>query len=128
MRVRILILVTAMLACLMYPARSIAQPLQETVRDSEPTDFNKRIYYKNKLELSFETGWLPNNIPFVFDFLLGSGFKVTGLNYTLVPNIASVRWQMDNIGGPWILRGNWDLSLSGAVTSIPRGPETHYGA
>ena len=133
MRERNLILVTAMLACLIYPARSLAQdsksqPLEETVRDTEPTDFNKKIYYKNKLEFSLETGWLPNNIPFVFDFLLGSGFRVTGLNYTLVPSIASLRWQMDNVGGPWILRGNWDLSFSGAVTTIPKGPETYYGA
>jgi len=133
MRVRNLTLVPALLACLIYPARSIAQdaksqPLGETVRDSEPTDFNKKIYYKNKLEFSLETGWLPNNIPFIFDFLFGSGFTMTGLNYTLVPNIASLRWQMDNIGGPSILRGNWDLSFSGAVTTIPRGPETHYGA
>jgi hypothetical protein len=121
-----------MLGGLIYPARSIAedsnsQPLK-IVRDSESTDFNKKIYYKNKLEFSLETGWLPNNIPFVFDFLLGSGFHVTGLNYTLVPNIASLRWQMDNVGGPSILRGNWDLSFSAAVTMIPRGPEKHYGA
>ena len=29
---------------------------------------------------------------------------------------------------PWILRGNWDFTFSGAFTWIPRGPETHYEA
>ena len=132
-RVRNLIWFAVMLACLTHPARSIAQdaerqPLDETVRHSKPDDFNKKIYYKNKLEFSLETGWLPINIPFAFDFLLGGGYNVTGLKYTLVPNIASLRWQTGNVKGPSILRGNWDLSFSGALTVIPRGPETHYGA
>jgi len=43
-----------------------------------------KIYYKNKLEFSLETGWLPNNIPFIFDFLFGSGFTMTDLNYTVI--------------------------------------------
>ena len=133
MRVRNLTLFTVMLACLTQPARSIAQdaksqPSNESVRDSEPADFNRKIYYKNKLEFSLETGWLPINIPFAFDFLLGGGYNVTGLNYTLVPNIASLRWQVDSVRGPLVLRGNWDLSFSGALVVIPRGPETHYGA
>ncbi len=36
------------------------------------SDFNRSIYYKNKFEFSLQTGWLPTNIPFVFDFLLGA--------------------------------------------------------
>jgi hypothetical protein len=35
---------------------------------------------------------------------------------------------MDDVRGPGILRGNWDLTLSGSFTAIPRGPETRYGA
>jgi len=35
-------------------------------------DRNRSIYYKNKFEFSLQTGWLPNNIPFVFDFLVRS--------------------------------------------------------
>jgi hypothetical protein len=141
MRIQNLTLFSAMLACLIQPARSIAQdsksqPSDDTTMASKPadrhkkklTDFNQSIYYKNKREFSWETGWLPINIPFVFDFLLGGGYKVTGLNYTLVPNIASLRWQMDSVRGPWILRGNWDLTFSAAVTAIPRGPETNYEA
>jgi hypothetical protein len=131
MSVRKLILLAVMLGCLAQAAKSIAQdptsqPSQETLRVPKP-DFNKEIYYKNRLDFSFESGWLPVNIPFVFDFLLGDGYNMTPLKYTLVPNIASLRWQLDSVRGPWILRGNWDLSFSGAVVVIPRGPETHYG-
>ena len=97
-------------------------------RDSEPVDLNRSTYYKNRLEFSLDCGWLPINIPFVFDVFLGDGYTKTPLNYTLVPIIASVRWQMDDVGGPWIFRGNWDLTASGAVTVIPRGPETRYFA
>jgi hypothetical protein len=97
-------------------------------RNSKPADSNSSVYYKNKLEFSLETGWLPQNIPFPFDFLLGSGYNVTPLKYTLVPTMASLRWQMDDVRGPGILRGNWDLTLSGSFTAIPRGPETRYRA
>jgi Lipid A 3-O-deacylase (PagL) len=132
MSVRKLILLAVMLGCLAQAAKSIAQdstsqPSNETLRVPKP-DFNKEIYYKNRLDFSFESGWLPVNIPFVFDFLLGDGYNMTPLKYTLVPNIASLRWQLDSVRGPWILRGNWDLSFSGALVVIPRGPETHYGA
>jgi len=44
----------------------------------------------------------------------------------MVPIIASIRWQAGDVGGPWILRGNFDLSFSGSITAIPRGPETRY--
>ena len=95
---------------------------------STPPAFNRDIYYKNKLEFSLDSGWLPINIPFVFDVFLGDSYNMTNLKYTLVPIIASLRWQMDDVGGPWIFRGNWDLTTSGAVTLIPRGPETRYFA
>jgi hypothetical protein len=104
------------------------QPADGILQTTKPPDFNSNIYYKNKLEFSLETGWLPQNIPFVFDFLLGDGYNMTPLKYTLVPTLASLRWQMDDVRGPWILRGNWDLTLTGAFTWIPRGPETHYEA
>ena len=137
MRLRRLILFALILASLFSASISIAQVLDspsssDTLQTLEPRhpkpDFNQDIYYKNKLEFSFESGWLPINIPFVFDVFLGDGYNTTPLMYTLVPNIASLRWQMDNVGGPWFLRGNWDLSMSAALVVIPRGPETHYGA
>jgi hypothetical protein len=133
MRLRKLTLFTVALACLTQAATSIAQdsksrPSDDSAVVSKRSDFNQQTYYKNKLEFSFESGWLPINIPFVFDFLLGDGYNKTPLNYTLVPNIASLRWQLDSVRGPWILRGNWDLSFSGAIIAIPRGPETHYAA
>lgn len=91
-------------------------------------DFNRDIYYRNKLEFSLETGWLPNNIPFVFDFLVGSRYTTWPLHYTLVPNIASLRWHIDNIWGRSVFRGNTDMSFSGSYTAIPRGAETRYFA
>jgi len=91
-------------------------------------DFNRNIYYRNKLEFSLETGWLPNNIPFVFDFLVGSKYSAWPLHYTLAPNIASLRWHIDNIWGRSVFRGNTDMSFSGSYTAIPRGPETRYFA
>ena len=97
-------------------------------RKPQRPDFNRDIYYKNKVEQSLETGWLPNNIPFVFDFLVGSRYTTWPLHYTLVPNIASVRWQLDNIWGWKIFRGNTDFSFSGSYTAIPRGAETRYFA
>jgi len=129
MRVGHLILFAVTLACLTQAAKATAQDSKsQPVPISKRSDFNRDIYYKNKLEFSFESGWLPINIPFVFDFLLGDAYHKTPLNYTLVPNIASLRWQLDSVRGPSILRGNWDLSFSGAIVAIPRGPETHYEA
>jgi hypothetical protein len=94
-----------------------------------PGDFNQKIYYANRLDVSLETGWLPINIPFVFDFLLGDGYNMpTGRKYTLAPNILSLHWQLDDPSGPSFLRGNWEAMFGGAYTDIPRGPETRYFA
>jgi hypothetical protein len=129
----LVILLTLMLACLTQPPSFMGQdsedqPSAGILRDSEPTDFNRKIYYKNKLEFSLETGWLPINIPFVFDFLVGDPYTRTPLDYTLMPIIPSLRWHLNGIGGPWILRGNTDLTFSPSFTVIPRGPETRYAA
>lgn len=131
--IRALTVFTLILACLAHPVLALGQdsksrPSDEILRHSKPPDFNKSIYYKNKLEFSLETGWLPINIPWPFDFLLGDVYDQTPLKYTLVPVIASLRWQMGDVGGPSILRGNWDLTFSGSFTVIPRGPETRYAA
>lgn len=106
------------------PAPSKSE-LAVLVKNGRP-DRNREFFHKNKLEFSLETGYLPQNIPFPFDFLLGSGFNMTPLKYTLTPILASLRWQTNDIGGPWIFRGNWEVSFSALVTPIPRGPETHY--
>jgi hypothetical protein len=95
---------------------AVGESSDETLGNSNSADFNRDIYYRNKLEYSFETGWLPNNI------------LTWPLQYTLVPILASVRWHVDGIGGPWILRSNTDLTFSGSFTVIPRGPETRYVA
>jgi len=115
-----------------------AQPLESPDADllaltmSQPKasrpDRNRKIYYRNKLEFSLESGWLPINIPFVFDFVTSSAYTTWPLRYTLVPSIASLRWQLNGLAGPPVLRGNWELSASAAYTAIPRGPETRYSA
>src|SRR5690349_5259580 len=89
-------------------------------------DFNRSIYYRNKLEFSLDAGYLPINIPFPLDIFVGDAYNTYPLQYTLVPIIASLRWHLDSVGSPWILRGNWDLTFSGSVTAIPRGPESRY--
>jgi hypothetical protein len=84
---------------LVHPASSqdsTTLSASKVLRHSKP-DFNRSIYYRNKLEFSLETGWLPNNIPFVFDFIVNSPYTQGPLHYTLAPNIASLRWHIDNI-------------------------------
>ncbi|MBV8115632.1 MAG: acyloxyacyl hydrolase [Silvibacterium sp.] len=110
-----------------YGKDSEAPPPPKAQRHAKP-DFNQAIYYRNKLEFSLETGWLPNNIPFVFDFLVNSRYTAWPLHYTLAPNIASLRWHIDNIWGWGPLRGNTDFTFSGSYTDVARGPETRYFA
>jgi len=100
--------------------------LTPDLQPSKPRDSNQQVYYKNKLEFSLEGGWLPINVPFPFDFLLGDGYNFPGLYYTLVPVFGSVRWQLNDVAGPLILRGNWDATLTASVTIIPRGAESRY--
>lgn len=91
-------------------------------------DFNRDIYYKNKLEFSLESGWLPINIPFVWDIIVLSPYTTWPLSYTLVPNLVGVRWHLGDVRGPVVLRGNWDFNFSGSYTDVERGPETRYFA
>jgi hypothetical protein len=96
------------------------------VRSDNRVDLARDVYYRNRLEFAFDGGYLPINIPFVFDVFLGDAYNETPLKYTLVPLVASLRWHITDVGGPSILRGNWDMTASGSITVIPRGPETHY--
>lgn len=127
-------LFTVFLACLTPPALSRAQdgaasPSEAVIQGtSRLPDFNKDIYYRNKLEFSFETGVLPGNIPFVFDAFVGGDYSQRSLHYTLVPIFPSLRWHMGDVKGPLFLRGNTDLTATLSVTAIPRGPEKIYGA
>src|SRR5258708_12902390 len=127
MKLQNLTLFTVMLTCLIQPAISIAQdsksqPSNKTEQNSEPADFNRKIYYKNKLEFSLETGWLPINIPWPFDFLLGDQYNKTPLNYPLVPTIASIRWQINHPRRPSILHRNCTLTFSEAFAPTPNVP------
>ena len=105
---------------------TLTSKAQPAVSPGERVDLARSAYYKNRLEFALDVGWLPVNIPFVFDVFLGDGYNLTPLRYTLVPVVASLRWQINDVGGPWIFRGNWDMTFSGSATAITRGPETHY--
>lgn len=96
--------------------------------NQEPAEINSIIYSKNKLELSFDIGWLPYNSPFIFNPLMGDKWDRPPLDYTLVPLILSLRWHLYDASGPSFLRGNCDLTFSGAYTFIPQGPESRYVA
>ena len=106
--------------------RSSVPPLVERLPVPKPADFNRDIYYRNKLEFSLDGGWLPINIPFPLDVFVGDQYNTYPLKYTLVPIIASLRWHMGGVSGPLLLRGNFDLTFSASVTAIPRGPESRY--
>jgi len=106
-----------------HPSNAI---VKVSLQRSKPPDFNRDIYYRNKLEFSLDVGWLPINIPFPFDVFEGDPYDLYPLRYTLVPILASLRWHLGSVGGPFILRGNWDLTASASATLIPRGAETHY--
>jgi len=135
---RILLLATILLATPMLAragageAELVEAPapiLVDTVASpARAHDFNEEIYYRNKLEYSTELGVLPINIPFVFDAFVGGDYTIQGLKYTMVPVLNSLRWHVDGIDGPWILRGNTDVTAALAVTVIPRGPESRYVA
>jgi len=104
------------------------QPVLEKSQVSKPPAFNRDIYYRNKLEFSLEGGWHPINIPFPLDIFVGDAYNTYPLKYTLVPIFASLRWHLDGIESPWILRGNWDMTFTGSVTGVARGPENRYFA
>ena len=101
---------------------------QPSIEVSKPADFNREIYYRNKLEFSLDGGWHPINVPFPLDVFVGDAYNTYPLKYTLVPIFASLRWQVNNIGMPWILRGNWDVQFTGSITGVARGPESRYFA
>jgi hypothetical protein len=92
MKKRDLIRFALALACLAKPALSAGQesktqPFDEGSLASRPADFNTDIYYRNKLEFSFETGVLPVNIPFPFDVFVGVDYTQYPLHYTLVAQL-----------------------------------------
>jgi hypothetical protein len=89
-------------------------------------DPNSAVYYKNKLDVSVEGGWLPINVPFMFDFLVGDAYIVEAVHYTMVPVFASVDWQISHIDGPLFLRGTWDAAFGATAAAIPRGPESKF--
>lgn len=100
----------------------------ESQRDAE--DFNRKIYYRNKLEASFDVGYYPWNVPFVFDPLIGQCCRRSQgtTDYSLIPLTLQLRWQLTDIMGRSFWRGNPEFTVGGSYTSIAQGPESYYGA
>ncbi|MDA8412415.1 MAG: acyloxyacyl hydrolase [Desulfobacteraceae bacterium] len=135
MNIRTLAAITLSLACLALSTPAFAQDspdqsAQATAPAPEQPDFNRAIYYKNKLELGFDAGFYPYNTRFIFDWIQGENWARAAdmPDYTLVPLTLSLRWHLDDIGGPWFLRGNTDVTFSGNYTVIPKGPESYYAS
>lgn len=105
---------------------SALDPVQKLPPAPRPDDFNRYIYYRNRLEFSADMGVFPVNIPFPFDFMMGDSYGTYPLKYILVPTISSLRWQICDLQGPSFLRGNWEVDISGAFVWIPSGPENRY--
>ena len=89
-------------------------------------DLNAAYYYKNKIDISLEGGYLRENVPFMFDFLVGDAYITEFMQYTMVPVFASVDWQMSKVSGPLFLRGAWDATFGGTAASVARGPESKF--
>ena len=135
MNLRNLTIFALALGCLALSAPAFAedsksQPSNGTLLGSELADFNSKIYYKNKFELSFDAGGLPFNTALIFDPLMGDKFarQPGTVDYTLVPLIFSLRWHLYDPCGPSFLRGNTDLTFSGSYNVITQGPESQYAA
>ncbi|HUY19958.1 MAG TPA: acyloxyacyl hydrolase [Candidatus Binataceae bacterium] len=100
----------------------------ESARDA--ADFNRQIYYRNKLEAGFDVGYYPWNIPFVFDPLIGQCCRRAKgtTDYSLIPLTLQLRWHLTDIHGRSFWRGNTEFDIGGSYTSIAQGPESYYGA
>jgi hypothetical protein len=123
------------LAILAFSRPSFAGDSSSSLEAANPPvpasgDFNREIYYRNKLELSFDTGYLPFNTPLILGPLIGDKFQrhANLPNYVIVPLMSSLRWQLYDIKGRSFWRGNTELSLSGSYNVIVHGPESYYAS
>ena len=93
-------------------------------------DFNRQIYYKNKLELGFGISYVPKNVPMLFDPLRGNKFARSPwvTDYTILPMSLALRWQVTDIIGRYFWRGNVEAGIGPAFMFITKGPESFYAA
>ena len=101
-------------------------PLIRTAPRPSKRDVNADFYYKHKVELSLDGGYLRENVPFMFDFLVGDDYITEFMQYTMVPVFVSLDWQMSKVSGPLFLRGAWEGTVGGAAASVARGPESKF--
>jgi hypothetical protein len=98
--------------------------------EEAPSELNSKVYYKNKLETSYDTGCLFLNTPLLLGPVLGYAFhrKPRLPHYIIVPNTVSLRWHLDGIRGRSFWRGNTDFTIGGSYQAIVHGPESYYAA
>ncbi len=131
--------VAGVVMCLCLASPTLAdeaqnQPARQSINSAakssaeQPADFNRKIFYKNKVEASLETGFLPFNTPLILEPILGLAFNRNRSvpNYELVPISSMIRWQLYNPQGPWLLRGNTEFDFGAEYCAITRGPESLY--
>ncbi|NJK90688.1 MAG: acyloxyacyl hydrolase [Blastochloris sp.] len=70
-------------------------------------------FYENRVDLSYETA------------SLFSVFNESN-NYVFLPQIASVRWQLDEVGNEGWRRGNTEWIFSGYYDPVVEGPENYF--
>lgn len=69
-------------------------------------------FHENRLDVSFETAAL---------FDIGNDN-----DYTVLPQILSLHWQLDDVGNEGWLRGNTEFIFSGYYSQIVSGPENRF--
>jgi hypothetical protein len=90
---RRLTVISLTLAFLIWPASSIgqesnSQPQEVMAKSSKKVDSNRKIYYRNKLEFSFESAYYPFNTGAIFDGIT----TPYPLHYTLVRLASMSNW------------------------------------
>ena len=80
---------------------------------------------RGRFELSLETAYCFVPVPNPF-FGLAGLYNKNPLDYELVTEMVSARYQFTGTGGPGPLRGNMEISAGFLYSTILHGPETFY--
>lgn len=86
---------------------------QELIAGEDVAPRPDEHFYENRFDVGFETAAL-------FDFAGNAN------SYTVLPQILSARWQLDEVGNTGWLRGNTEFVFSGYYSAIVDGPEDHF--
>ncbi len=59
-------------------------------------------------------------------FIHYAGRQINPINYNFATQMLSARYRLTGVGGPWLLRGSLQSSVSIVGTAILSGPETYF--